>query len=88
MCHQYSVLHVFCLQVLKERLGVHCILGLTATATRTTALSVGKYLGIVEGDIIIGTTLPDNLQITVSCDQDREQVVTKLTTRAVKFIFV
>ena len=62
-------------QVLRERFGVRCVLGLTATATQTTALSVAKHLGIAPGNIIQGTTLPDNLKLSVSCESDREQVL-------------
>lgn len=62
------------LQVLKERLGVYCVLALTATATYQTALSVATHLGINQESIIRGPTLPDNLYVSVSCDQDRDQV--------------
>ena len=62
------------LQVLQERLGVRCLLGLTATATHATALSVGQHLRVNEDSIIRGHMLPDNLHISVSCDQDRDQV--------------
>ena len=61
-------------QVLKERLGVYCVLALTATATYQTALSVATNLGISQESIIRGPTLPDNLYVSVSCDQDRDQV--------------
>ena len=67
-----------CLQVLKERLGVKCVLGLTATATRTTALSVASHLSIAEENIIRGTAVPDNLRITVSCDGNRDEVSSSL----------
>lgn len=62
-------------QVLSQRLGVQCLLGLTATATRATELSVAQHLGVAEGNILRGPTLPGNLHITVSCDQDRDQVM-------------
>ncbi len=65
---------VLLLQVLRERLGVYCILALTATATHQTAVSVATNLGIVQENIIRGPTLPDNLHVSVSCDQDRDQV--------------
>ena len=67
-----------CLQVLKERLGVQCVLGLTATATRTTALSVASHLSIAGENIIRGSAVPDNLRITVSCDGNRDEVSSSL----------
>ena len=53
---------------------MRCVLGLTATATHATSLSIARQLGVAEQDILRGPTLPDNLHITVSCDQDRDQV--------------
>ena len=61
-------------QVLKENLGVSCILAITATATKSTAVSVSGHLNIAEDNIIRGTALPDNLKITVSCAEDKEKV--------------
>ncbi|NXI69814.1 RECQ4 helicase, partial [Anseranas semipalmata] len=47
-------------QVLRDRLGVRCFLGLTATATPATARDVAAHLGIPEGSGFPGTapTLP------------------------------
>ena len=59
-----------------ERLGVKCVLGLTATATHETAVSVARCFninlanGIIRGDSI----LPSNLHITVSCESDKYEV--------------
>ena len=65
-------------QVLRDVLGVHCFLGLTATSTKATSISITKHLGIDESEcedaIIRGPTMPDNLHITVSRDEDRDQV--------------
>lgn len=63
-------------QVLRERLGVHCLLGLTATATRATALNVAKHLGVVDGEnaFIRGKAIPENLVLSVSRDEDRDNV--------------
>ena len=64
------------LQVLREQYGVRCMLGLTATATMTTAISVARHLGIV-GDAaatIRGAPIPANLKLSVSSDGNREQV--------------
>lgn len=63
-------------QVLRERFGVRCFLGLTATATRATAASVAEHLGIVHdpGAVIRGGAVPSNLFLSASCDSDRTQV--------------
>lgn len=61
-------------QVLRERLGVLCLLGLTATATQTTALSVARHLGVTDGNVIRGSTLPGNLLLSVSSSEDRDTV--------------
>ena len=68
---------IFCLfQVLRERLGVQCLLGLTATATMATANSVAEHLGIAgDADAIVrGSSVPNNLMLSVSRDPDRERV--------------
>ena len=64
------------LQVLREKFGVRCFLGLTATATRSTAASVAEHLGIAHdpGAVIRGGAVPPNLFLSVSCDSDRTQV--------------
>lgn len=59
---------------MRERLGVRCVLGLTATATHVTELSIAQHLGVAKENILRGSTLPENLHISVSCDQDRDQV--------------
>ena len=61
-------------QVLRERLGVQCVLGLTATATRTTALSVASHLNVSPENILPGSTIPSNLHVTASCDDNRDDV--------------
>ena len=63
------------LQVLREQYGVRCMLGLTATATMTTAVSVARHLGIVDAAATIrGAPIPANLKLSVSSDGNREQV--------------
>ncbi len=52
------------------------MLGLTATATMSTAMSVAQHLGIQdpEASTIRGTPVPDNLLLSVSRDDDRDRV--------------
>ena len=67
---------VFEHQVLRERFGVKCFLGLTATATKSTAISVAEHLGIDHRPeaIIRGATIPPNLNLSVSRDLNRDRV--------------
>ena len=55
-----------------------CVLAITATATKSTAASVSSHLTIAVENIIRGTALPDNLTITVSCEEDKEKVSEEL----------
>ncbi|KAL1117118.1 hypothetical protein AAG570_004446 [Ranatra chinensis] len=62
-------------QVLREKLGVKTILGLTATATVSTVKSIIQQFGIPPSDkeaVISDTPLPDNLLLSVSTDEDRD----------------
>ncbi|NWV83435.1 RECQ4 helicase, partial [Dasyornis broadbenti] len=66
--------------VLRERLGVRCFLGLTATATAATARDVAQHLGIPPGNGIgVGCAgVPGNLRLSVSADSDRDQALISL----------
>lgn len=59
-----------------ERLGVKRVLGLTATATHETAVSVARCFNINPSNGIIrdGSILPSNLRITVSCESNKHEV--------------
>lgn len=65
-----------CCQVLRERLGVHCLLGLTATATLSTALDIARHLDINDQDGIAvrSAAVPPNLNLSVSMDREKDQV--------------
>lgn len=71
-----TVLSILCtpLQVLREHLGVHTFLGLTATATRSTALEVAQHLGVADSLAEVPAAIPSNLQLSVSTDRDTDQV--------------
>ncbi|KFV77786.1 ATP-dependent DNA helicase Q4, partial [Struthio camelus australis] len=66
--------------VLRDRLGVRCFLGLTATATLGTAQDVAQHLGIQEGEGIAvrSAAVPPNLHLSVSTDRDRDQALISL----------
>ncbi|CAG2173678.1 unnamed protein product [Oppiella nova] len=60
-------------RVLRDKLKVRTFLALTATATKKTALTIARTLGLDPQEDIIGTTLvPDNLVLTVSRDSNKE----------------
>ncbi|NXX62329.1 RECQ4 helicase, partial [Scopus umbretta] len=66
--------------VLRDRLGVRCFLGLTATATLATARDVAQHLGIPaeEGIAVRSAAVPPNLHLSVSMDRDRDQALISL----------
>ena len=63
-------------------MGVKTVLGLTATASRSTSDSIVEHLQIPDGrnGIISDIPLPDNLILTVSKDHQRDQALLALLT--------
>lgn len=61
--------------MLRDRLGVRCLLGLTATLS--TALDIAQHLDITDQDGIAvrSAAVPHNLQLSVSMDRDKDQEV-------------
>lgn len=59
---------------MKKQLGVQCILGLTATANQSTVHHISELLDIKPEHVILGSSIPDNISITVSCETNRLQV--------------
>ena len=53
-------------KVVREKLGVGTILGLTATAPERTIASVAEQLGVPGEGVIRGPLLPTNLRLSVS----------------------
>ncbi|XP_067824745.1 ATP-dependent DNA helicase Q4 [Heptranchias perlo] len=78
--HNFRPCYLRLCKVLKERLGVKCLLGLTATATLATAQNVAHHLGIqeVEGIAVRSADVPANLFLSVSTDRDRDQALVAL----------
>ncbi|XP_033755742.1 ATP-dependent DNA helicase Q4-like [Pecten maximus] len=73
--HNFRPAYLRLCKVLRDKFGVHCFLGLTATATQSTAADVAKHIGIEDCDeaIIRGPPVPRNLFLSVSRDEDRDQ---------------
>lgn len=55
---------------------MQCFLGLTATATLSTALDIARHLDISDQDGIAvrSAAVPPNLHLSVSMDRDKDQV--------------
>lgn len=75
--HNFRPSYLMICRVLREKLGVKTVLGLTATATLQTRNSIVKHLDIVDGldGIISDIPLPDNLILTVSRDENRDRAL-------------
>lgn len=67
-------------RILRERLGVTTILGLTATATVSTSNNIIEHLHIPDGrsGIISDVPLPENLRLTASKDGNKDNALLNL----------
>ncbi|XP_035536790.1 LOW QUALITY PROTEIN: ATP-dependent DNA helicase Q4 [Morone saxatilis] len=73
--HNFRPCYLRLCKVLRERLGVQCLLGLTATATLSTALDIARHLDITDQDGIAvrSAAVPSNLFLSVSMDREKDQ---------------
>ncbi|XP_033058980.1 ATP-dependent DNA helicase Q4 isoform X3 [Trachypithecus francoisi] len=77
--HNFRPCYLRVCRVLRERMGVHCFLGLTATATRRTAGDVAQHLAVDEEPGLHGPApVPANLHLSVSMDRDTDQALLTL----------
>lgn len=78
--HNFRPSYLMICRVLREKLGVKTVLGLTATATIQTVESIVRHLEIPDGEkgIISDIPLPDNLVLTVSQDENRDRALIAL----------
>lgn len=78
--HNFRPSYLMICKVLRKNLGVHTVLGLTATATLPTRVSIINHLGIADGErgVISDTPLPDNLVLSVSKDENRDSALLQL----------
>ncbi|XP_054947306.1 ATP-dependent DNA helicase Q4 isoform X4 [Physeter macrocephalus] len=77
--HNFRPCYLRVCQVLRECVGIGCFLGLTATATRSTALDVARHLGVAEESVLRGPgTIPAHLHLSVSSDRDPDQALVTL----------
>ncbi|XP_015258189.1 PREDICTED: ATP-dependent DNA helicase Q4 isoform X2 [Cyprinodon variegatus] len=75
--HNFRPCYLRLCKVLRERLGVKCLLGLTATATLSTALDIAQHLDISDKDGIAvrSAAVPPNLNLSVSMDREKDQAL-------------
>lgn len=81
--HNFRPSYLMICRVLREKLNVKCILGLTATASQSTIKSIIDHINIPDGlaGVITNPALPDNLILTVSFEKDKDRaLVTLLAT--------
>ncbi|KAI4471813.1 dna helicase recq family member [Holotrichia oblita] len=78
--HNFRPSYLMICRILRERLGVTTILGLTATATVSTANNIIEHLKVSDGSdgIISDIPLPHNLHLTVSKDSNRDNALVGL----------
>ncbi|XP_077955551.1 ATP-dependent DNA helicase Q4 isoform X1 [Gasterosteus aculeatus] len=78
--HNFRPCYLRLCEVLRERLGVQCLLGLTATATLSTAMDIARHLDITDQDGIAvrSAAVPPNLQLSVSMDREKDQALVSL----------
>nr|CAD7576750.1 unnamed protein product [Timema californicum] len=78
--HNFRPSYLMICQVLRDKLGVSTVLGLTATATRATCASIVDHLHIPdkEAGVISDVPLPENLILSVSRDKARDRALIDL----------
>lgn len=78
--HNFRPSYLMVCRVLKEKLRVKTVLGLTATATKATAESIIKHLDVHDGmaGVISDIPLPGNLVLSVSKDENKDQALIAL----------
>ncbi|XP_015182486.1 PREDICTED: ATP-dependent DNA helicase Q4 [Polistes dominula] len=78
--HNFRPSYLMVCRVLKEKFGVKTVLSLTATATKSTAESIVQHLDIPDGmaGVISDVPLPNNLFLSVSRDEQRDNALVKL----------
>ncbi|NXT25243.1 RECQ4 helicase, partial [Syrrhaptes paradoxus] len=78
--HNFRPSYLRLCKVLRDRLGIQCFLGLTATATVATVRDVAQHLGIPpeDGIAVRSAAVPPNLRLSVSMDRDRDMALISL----------
>lgn len=80
--HNFRPSYLVIFKVLREKLGVRTVLGLTATATQKAVTSIIDHMNIPDGrrGVIQDIPLPSNLLLTVSRDPQRDNALVRLVS--------
>lgn len=78
--HNFRPSYLRLCKILRSRYGVKCFLGLTATATRSTARDVANHLNVGDDQsaTIRGAAVPPNLILSASRDELRDEALINL----------
>ena len=76
--HNFRPSYLRLCRIIRDKLGVATILGLTATAPESLTRSVASRLGVAMEDVVRGPLLPGNLTLTVSRDRDRDRALLEM----------
>lgn len=78
--HNFRPSYLMICRVLREKLNVKCILGLTATASQTTIKSVIDHINISDGlnGVVKNPALPNNLYLSMSYEKDKDRALVSL----------
>ncbi|XP_072947117.1 ATP-dependent DNA helicase Q4 [Epargyreus clarus] len=75
--HNFRPSYLMICRVLREKLKVKCILGLTATASQTTISSIIDHINVPDAlnGVITNPALPSNLYLSVSLEKDKDRAL-------------
>ncbi|XP_041987542.1 ATP-dependent DNA helicase Q4 [Aricia agestis] len=80
--HNFRPSYLMICRVLREKLNVKCILGLTATASQPAIKSIIDHINVPDGlnGVLTNPTLPDNLYLSMSFEKDKDKALVSLLT--------
>lgn len=78
--HNFRPSYLMICRVLKEKLNVKCILGLTATASKATIESVIEHIKVPDGvnGVVTNPLLPSNLYLSMSFQRGKDKALVAL----------
>jgi ATP-dependent DNA helicase Q4 len=79
--HNFRPAYLRLCGVLRDKLGVKCILGLTATATASTEESIIRHMKLADAAVLRAAPIPSNLHLAVSRVASRRDELVRLLTQ-------
>ncbi|CAG7661319.1 unnamed protein product [Allacma fusca] len=76
--HNFRPSYLQVCKILREKLNIKTLLGLTATATTQTCIGICDHLQVDPASIIRGEIIPNNLNLSVSRDTERDVALVRL----------